>query len=97
MQKGGAERGTASMLLTPPTANVVGGAAARPSTTPPSQELDAKAPRRFAVLNPLKVTLEGLSQGSKTFNFPNHPKDPSMGSRELKLTSPIYIERDDFR
>ncbi|KAL1505024.1 hypothetical protein AB1Y20_008785 [Prymnesium parvum] len=61
------------------------------------QELDATAPRRFAVLSPLKVTLEGLPQEGKKFSIPNHPKDESFGAREMLLTSPIYIERDDFR
>jgi glutaminyl-tRNA synthetase len=52
------------------------------------EDLDAKAPRRMAVLNPLKVVIE---------NYPDHPKDEAMGSRTLKLTREIYIDRDDFR
>lgn len=62
-----------------------------------AQELDATAPRRFAVLAPLKVTLQGLPQGGKKFKMANHPKDEALGSREMVLTSPIYIERHDFR
>jgi len=60
-------------------------------------ELDASAPRRFAVLKPLKVTLVGLPATGKTFTMANHPKDETLGTRQMTLTSPIYIERDDFR
>jgi len=60
-------------------------------------ELDSTAPRRFAVLQPLKVTLEGMPADGKTFTMANHPKEDSLGSRQMALSSPIYIERDDFR
>jgi len=59
-------------------------------------EFDTTAPRRFAVLKPLKVTLTDMPEGGKTFSMANHPKDESFGSRSLALTSPIYIETDDF-
>ena len=44
-----------------------------------------------------QVTLEGLPKEGKKFTMANHPKDDSLGTREMVLTSPIYIERDDFR
>jgi len=59
-------------------------------------ELDVSAPRRFAVLRPLKVDIQGLKEDI-TCKVPNHPKDPSMGERTLVLGKQIYIERDDFR
>jgi len=61
------------------------------------QELESTAPRRFAVLKPLRVELRGLPGGSKAFDMPNHPKDESFGSRPLVLTETIYIEQDDYR
>ena len=61
------------------------------------KELNDLAPRRFAVLKPLKVVLAGLPSGGKAFEMANHPTDESFGKRPLKLTSTIYIERDDFR
>jgi len=61
------------------------------------QELDASAPRRFAVLRPLKVTLTDWPEMSKTFTMLNHPKDEALGSRTLTITSPIFIEQEDFR
>ncbi len=62
------------------------------------EDLDRKAPRRMAVLNPLKVVITNYPEGQvETLTGPNHPKDESMGSRELKLTREIYIDRNDFR
>ena len=61
------------------------------------KELNDLAPRRFAVLKPLKVVLSGMPKGGKSFEMANHPADESFGKRPLTLTSTIYIERDDFR
>ena len=61
------------------------------------KELNEIAPRRFAVVRPLKVLLTGLPKEGKSFDMPNHPTDESKGKRPLKLTSTIYIEKDDFR
>lgn len=60
-------------------------------------ELNEKAPRRFAVLNPLKVVIENYEEGKKEiFNCANHPNDESMGTREVPFSRVIYIEKDDF-
>jgi glutaminyl-tRNA synthetase len=62
------------------------------------EDLDASAPRRMAVLNPLKVIIENFPEGLiEDLQGPNHPKDEGMGSRKLKLTREIYIDREDFR
>jgi glutaminyl-tRNA synthetase len=62
------------------------------------EDLDRKAHRRMAVLNPLKVVITNHPVDQvETLVGPNHPKDESMGSRELKLTREIYIDRNDFR
>ena len=61
------------------------------------KELDATAPRRFAVLRPLKVVLQGMPKGGKGFEANNHPKDESLGKRPLSLGGTIFIDRDDFR
>jgi glutaminyl-tRNA synthetase len=61
-------------------------------------DLDRIAPRRMAVLNPLKVIITNYPADQvETLTAPNHPKDESMGRRELKLTREIYIDRSDFR
>jgi glutaminyl-tRNA synthetase len=60
--------------------------------------LDAIAPRRMAVLDPLKLVITNLSEdSSEALQASNHPKDESMGSRELTLTREVYIDRTDFR
>ena len=60
--------------------------------------LNASAPRRMAVLHPLKVVLVNYPAGrSETVTAPNHPQDPARGSRELPFGRELYIERDDFR
>ena len=62
------------------------------------EDLDATAPRRMAVMNPLKVVITNYPEDKvETLIAPNHPKDASMGSRELKLTREIFIDRADFR
>ncbi len=60
--------------------------------------LDAVAPRRMAVLDPLRLVITNFPEGhSETVQAGNHPKDESMGGRELQLTREVYIDRADFR
>jgi glutaminyl-tRNA synthetase len=59
--------------------------------------LDATAPRRFAVLDPLKLTLTNLPEDhAETLTFPNHPKDESFGTRQVAFSRELLIEREDF-
>ncbi|MBQ8105280.1 MAG: glutamine--tRNA ligase/YqeY domain fusion protein [Afipia sp.] len=59
--------------------------------------LNKTAPRRMAVLNPLKVVIENYSEGqSETLEAVNHPDDPAQGSRQIPFGRELYIERDDF-
>jgi glutaminyl-tRNA synthetase len=61
------------------------------------EDLDAHAPRRLAVLDPLKLVLANLPEGhEEILQFPNHPKDESMGTREVPFARELWIERDDF-
>lgn len=60
-------------------------------------DLNPRAPRRLAVLKPLKVTLTNFGEGeTEWLELPNHPQDPSMGTRKVPITREIYIEQDDF-
>jgi glutaminyl-tRNA synthetase len=60
-------------------------------------DLDANAPRRMAVVNPLRLVLTNLpASHAETLAFPNHPKDESMGTREVPFSADLWIERDDF-
>ncbi|MGH8147126.1 MAG: glutamine--tRNA ligase/YqeY domain fusion protein, partial [Rhodanobacteraceae bacterium] len=61
------------------------------------EDLDARAPRRMAVLDPLKLVLTNLPEGhEETLSFPNHPKDESFGTREVPFSRDLWIEREDF-
>lgn len=61
------------------------------------EELDASAPRRMAVLHPLKLTIENYPDGQvEQLNAPNHPKDEAMGKREIPFTREVFIDQNDF-
>ncbi|WP_202844489.1 glutamine--tRNA ligase/YqeY domain fusion protein [Luteimonas saliphila] len=60
-------------------------------------ELDAHAPRRMAVVDPLKLVLGNLPQDHvEMLAFANHPKDESFGTREVPFSRELWIEREDF-
>jgi len=61
------------------------------------EDLDASAPRRMAVLNPLKLVIDNLPDDhDETIRFPNHPKNERFGEREIPFSREVWIERDDF-
>ena len=62
------------------------------------EELNRTAPRRMAVLRPLKVVLENWPEDLvDELPAENNPEDPGAGSRILKFGRELYIEQDDFR
>jgi glutaminyl-tRNA synthetase len=61
------------------------------------EDLDARAPRRMAVVDPLRLVIDNLdAQHEERLQFPNHPKDESFGTREVALSNELWIEREDF-
>ena len=61
------------------------------------EELENSAPRMMAVLNPIKVTLTNYDAAQAESRIaPYHPNREDMGSRELSISSTLYIEADDF-
>jgi glutaminyl-tRNA synthetase len=59
--------------------------------------LNRTALRRMAVLRPLKVVIENYPETqAEELDAANHPDDPSAGSRQLRFSREIYVERDDF-
>lgn len=61
------------------------------------EDLNKKAPRVMAVLNPLKVVIENYEEGlTEELEAINNPEDPSMGTRKVPFSRTIYIEKDDF-
>ena len=60
-------------------------------------DLDAAAPRRMAVIDPLKLVITNLPDShGESLVFPNHPKDERFGSREVPFSNQLWIEREDF-
>ena len=60
-------------------------------------DLDAAAPRRMAVIDPIKFVLTNLPEDhDETLTFSNHPKDESFGKREIPFSRELWIEREDF-
>ena len=61
------------------------------------EDLDATAPRRMAVIDPLKLVLANLPEGhEESLTFPNHPKDEAQGERQVPFSRQLWIEREDF-
>ena len=61
------------------------------------EDLDARAPRRMAVIDPLKLVISNLPQDHReTLAFANHPKDEAMGERAIGFSNVLWIEREDF-
>ncbi|HEX3896463.1 MAG TPA: glutamine--tRNA ligase/YqeY domain fusion protein [Rudaea sp.] len=61
------------------------------------EELDARAPRRMAVIDPLKLVITNLSADhEESLTFPNHPKNETLGTRVVPFSRELWIERDDF-
>jgi glutaminyl-tRNA synthetase len=60
-------------------------------------DLNQHAPRAMAVLRPLKLIIDNYPEDkTEEFEAPNHPQDPTMGSRKIPFSRELYIERDDF-
>ena len=59
--------------------------------------LNRSAPRRFGVLDPLKVVIENYPEGrTEEVEVPNNPEDVSAGTRPVPFGRELWIERDDF-
>jgi glutaminyl-tRNA synthetase len=61
------------------------------------EDLNLRAPRVMAVLNPVKVVIENYPEGqSEEVDVINNPEDSSAGTRKVPFSRELYIERDDF-
>ena len=55
------------------------------------------APRRMAVLRPLKVVLTNYPEDQvEMMEAMNHPANPEFGTRDLPFSRELWIEQDDF-
>jgi glutaminyl-tRNA synthetase len=61
-------------------------------------DLNKRASRVMAVLNPLRVVIENYPEDqSDALEAVNNPEDPKAGTREVPFSKVLYIERDDFQ
>jgi len=59
--------------------------------------LNRTAPRRMAVLRPLKLVIENYPEGrSEEVEALNHPDDDGAGTRLVPFGRELYLEREDF-
>jgi len=59
--------------------------------------LNRTSPRRFGVLDPLKVVVTDYPEGqTEEMDVPNNPEDPEAGTRKVPFSRELWIERDDF-
>lgn len=62
------------------------------------EDLNQVAPRRIAVLDPLKLVIENFPAGDEEpCEAPNHPQRPEWGKRAIAFTRELWIEREDFQ
>ncbi len=60
-------------------------------------DLNTRAQRRIAVLDPVRLVIDNYPEGTAEDCFaPNHPQQPELGRRALPLTRELWIERDDY-
>ena len=61
------------------------------------EDLNKRAERRMAVLNPIKVVITNYPEGeTEMISCVNNPEDESAGHREVPFSREVYIERDDL-
>jgi len=61
------------------------------------EDLNFRAPRRMAVLNPVRVIIDNYPEDQfEEFEAENNPEQPEAGKRKVPFSREIYIERDDF-
>ena len=65
------------------------------------EDLEGRAPRAMAVLDPVKLVLENWdevfgAEHREPCSAPAHPQHPELGLRHFKLGPEVWIEREDF-
>jgi glutaminyl-tRNA synthetase len=61
-------------------------------------DLNEIAPRRMAVLDPVKLVIENFpADREELMQLPNHPQKPDWGKRDAPFTRELWIEREDFQ
>ena len=61
------------------------------------EHLNETAPRRIAVLDPVKLLIDNYPEGQEEECLaPNHPQKPEWGKRPVPFSKELWIEREDF-
>jgi glutaminyl-tRNA synthetase len=65
------------------------------------EDLEGRAPRAMAVLDPVKLVLENWDEvfgagHREPCSAPAHPQHPEFGLRHFSLSTQVWIEREDF-
>jgi glutaminyl-tRNA synthetase len=61
------------------------------------EDLNARAVRRLAVLDPIKVVITNYPEGQvEELDAVNNPNDPATGTRKVPFGRTLFIEHDDF-
>ena len=62
------------------------------------EHLNEVAPRRMAVLDPVKLVIENYPDGQEEMmEIANHPQKPEMGSRRVPFSKELWIELEDYQ
>ena len=61
------------------------------------EDLNARAERRIAVLDPVKLVIDNYPAGhEEECHAPNHPQKAELGKRPIAFSRELWIEREDF-
>ena len=61
------------------------------------EDLNERALRRIAVLDPLKLIIDNYPEGQEgECHAPNHPQKPELGKRAIPFSRELWIEAEDF-
>lgn len=62
------------------------------------EDLNKKAPRVMAVLDPVKLVITNYPEGEEEWlDAENNPEDEAAGSRKIPFSRELYIEKEDFK
>jgi glutaminyl-tRNA synthetase len=62
------------------------------------EHLNDIAPRRMAVLDPVKLVIENYPEDKEeSVDVPNHPQKPALGKRAVPFSRELWIEKEDFQ
>lgn len=62
------------------------------------EDLNKRAPRRMAVLHPLKLVIDNYPEDQvEEMEAINNPEDPQAGTRRVPFSKVLYIEQEDFQ